>query len=102
MTQSEKAEFWQELINEQQKSGQSVAAFCRDWNLTECKFHYWKRRLKRLAEPNIQQTKFVELDFTEPPTISNSGITLRLNNLEIDLANNFDAECLRRVLDVAG
>jgi hypothetical protein len=45
---------WQKLISEQEQSGQSVAAFCRERELGASHFWWWKKRLR------TPLTKFVE------------------------------------------
>jgi hypothetical protein len=52
---------WQKLISEQARSGQSVAAFCRERELGTSHFWWWKRRLR------TPLTKFVEVKLT--PTV---------------------------------
>ena len=52
---------WQKLISEQERSGQSVAAFCRERELGRSHFWWWKRRLR------TPLTKFVEVKLT--PTV---------------------------------
>jgi hypothetical protein len=52
---------WRKLISEQARSGQSVAAFCRERELGRSHFWWWKKRLR----PPL--TKFVEVKLT--PTV---------------------------------
>ena len=52
---------WRKLISEQARSGQSVAAFCRERELGRSHFWWWKRRLR------TPLTKFVEVKLT--PTV---------------------------------
>jgi len=47
---------WQKLVSEQGRSGQSVAAFCREHRLCIPHFYWWKKRLREAAG-----TKFVEV-----------------------------------------
>jgi hypothetical protein len=49
---------WQRLISEQARSGQSVAAFCRERELSRSHFWWWKKRLR------TPFTKFVEVKLT--------------------------------------
>lgn len=36
---------WQQLVNDWQRSGQSVAAFCQSQHLTPSNFYLWRKRL---------------------------------------------------------
>ena len=51
MTQRERSKQarrkWQRLVSEQGRSGQSVAAFCRERKLCASHFFWWKKRLRR-------------------------------------------------------
>jgi hypothetical protein len=49
---------WQKLISEQARSGQSVAAFCRERELGRSHFWWWKKRLRTPLR------KFVEVKLT--------------------------------------
>ena len=67
MTQRERSKQarrkWQGLLSEQGRSGESVAAFCRERQLCPSHFFWWKKRL-RAAEPGALRTrlrKFVEV-----------------------------------------
>jgi len=40
---------WQRLISEQGRSGQTVAAFCRERELRVSHFFWWKKRLRALV-----------------------------------------------------
>jgi hypothetical protein len=42
---------WQEIINGQQQSGQSVRAYCRQAGVEESAFYWWRRELTRRSRP---------------------------------------------------
>jgi len=42
-----KERFWRETLRCQVESGQSVRAFCRERQLTESAFYFWRRELKQ-------------------------------------------------------
>ena len=42
-----KERFWRETLREQVASGQSVRAFCRQRQLNESAFYFWRRELKQ-------------------------------------------------------
>jgi len=52
---------WGKLISEQERSGQSVAAFCRERELGVSHFWWWKKRLR------TPLTRFLEVKVT--PTV---------------------------------
>ena len=105
---SEKVEArWRALIAEQQASGQSVAAFCRERDLRDGPFYEWK---KRLRPPKAEAEPFVAVQLVTAET-SPVSITLPLAQsapLELRLSRgrsllvgpDFDAAHLRRLLQV--
>jgi transposase-like protein len=46
-TTSEKK--WTELIRQQQQSGLSVSAFCRDHGFSDQAFYYWRKRFPAMS-----------------------------------------------------
>lgn len=46
MEKSERQKHWQVVMAEQEVSGKSVREFCRERNLTEHSFYWWRRRLR--------------------------------------------------------
>lgn len=47
--QGERREFWRQVIGQQEKSGQSVRAFCRERGIGEHSLYMWRQRLRREA-----------------------------------------------------
>ena len=44
---ADRRQYWQEVIERQQASGQSIVGFCSKEGLAPASFHAWKRRLRR-------------------------------------------------------
>jgi transposase-like protein len=45
-TQSERQKHWQVVIAEQEASGKAIRDFCRERNVTEHSFYWWRRHLR--------------------------------------------------------
>jgi hypothetical protein len=95
---------WRDLVSEQEQSGQSVAAFCRDRELAGSQFIYWKRRLREAGG-----ARFVEVQLAQPGAeprvqgraLGSSTIEVRLRNgRSLMVAASFDARHLRALLAV--
>jgi len=95
---------WRDLVSEQERSGQSVAAFCRDRELAGSQFIYWKRRLREAGG-----ARFVEVQLAPPGAeprvqagaLGSTSIEVRLRNgRSVMVAANFDAHHLRALLAV--
>ena len=44
---ADRQRYWQDVIERQQASGQSIVGFCSNEKLAPASFHAWKRRLRR-------------------------------------------------------
>ncbi len=90
---------WQRLVSEQEASGQTITAFCRERGLGRQGFFAWRKRLSQ-AEPN----KFVEVTIAKPaaePARSNTAIEVRLGNgRSLMVEPGFDASHVRALLAV--
>jgi hypothetical protein len=64
-------EEWRQIIDGQQSSGLTVAAYCLDRGITQGSFYTWKRRLRSPAKPNrLPKPAFVEMT---PPKMGTAG-----------------------------
>ncbi|SRR5579884_1023277 len=91
---------WQGLLGEQSKSGQSVAAFCRERGQSVSLFYYWRQRL---TQPTT--TKFLEVKVPASAPAQTDGcdqaIEVRVQHgRSLLVAPGFDANHLRALLAV--
>ncbi|MDP9172567.1 MAG: hypothetical protein M3O30_01715 [Planctomycetota bacterium] len=64
-------EEWRQIVDGQQSSGLTVAAYCLDRGITQGSFYTWKRRLRSPAKPNrLPKPAFVEVT---PPRAGTAG-----------------------------
>jgi transposase-like protein len=92
--QEQRREEWRQRVGEQESSGQSILAFCRERGLNEQVFYGWRRRLRKQDAPVrfalVERKSAAE---TAPPIelMLPSGDRLRIPN---------DAATLKMVLAV--
>jgi hypothetical protein len=89
---------WRRLISEQARSGQTVAAFCRERALCRPHFFVWKKRLRKSAT-----VKFLEVQVKEPAPSApgDPRVEVRLQNgRSLVVGRGFDAEHVRALLAV--
>jgi transposase-like protein len=89
---NEKREYWSRLIAEQEASGQTIRAFCKERGVTEQALYSWRKRLR-----NIEPVQFALLK-----TVA-SAVPLELmlaSGERLRIGNGVDAATLRLVLDV--
>lgn len=94
-TQESRREFWRQLVAEQQRSGLSVRAVCRQRGASEHSFYQWR---KRLAAQLPVKFALVETNRTAP---AGAGVEVILTSGErLRIAPGVDAATLRAVLGV--
>jgi transposase-like protein len=94
--QGTRDENWRARISAQERSGISVKQFCREHDLTEQSFYYWR---KRLQTPALMRFALVE---TEPRsgTADHAALELLLATGErLRISSGVDAGTLRQVLE---
>lgn len=99
MTREEKAAHWGEVVEQQEQSGLSVAAFCREADLPAWQFHYWRRRLRETEEAEAE-SGFVSVACAEDG--QTSGVWIRRGDCEVIVERDFDETTLLRVLRALG
>ena len=88
----QKREYWSNLIAEQEASGQTIRAFCKEQGVGDNCFYYWRKRLQK-SEP---------VQFALLKTVA-SAAPLELilaNGEQLRIRNGVDAATFRLVLDV--
>jgi hypothetical protein len=100
---SEVEQQWVERLLSQEKSGKSIAVFCREHELRAWQFYEWKRRLRQREAASFVavSVKGENERVSPPPAPSPSSIELRhCRGWSLQIEAGFDADHLRRVLSV--
>ena len=92
---------WRALVGEQEQSGQSVAAFCRERGLRSGQFFAWKKRLR-----DREVAKFVAVSVAPVADAMKPALGVPSGAIEVRLASGrslvvepgFDAHHLRALL----
>jgi hypothetical protein len=91
---------WRKLISQQAKSGQSVAAFCRERGLCAPHFFQWKKRLSEVAAGKFVEVNVSPVTAKTHPAAS-AGIEIRLRgDRSLVVEPGFDATHLEVLLDM--
>ena len=100
LNSKEKRKFWEDHIQTWQQSGLAQIAYCRENNLKNHQWWYWR---KRISHPTETDVSFVPLRFSSSK-ISRSGISVVTpNGYRIEIDDGFDFSKLRQlVLAVRG
>ena len=86
---------WQRLVPEQGRSGQSVAAFCRERKLCASHFFWWKKRLHASAAAKFLEVKLAAAALA-PCTAGDPRVEVVLKNgRSLRVGPGFDRELVR-------
>ena len=88
---------WREIVERQQSSGLTVAAFCRDNRVATSSFFAWKRKL--FGGDNVRPAAFAEAAVVGTPAAPRASIEVRLRGgLRVRVGRGFDRELLAEVI----
>jgi transposase-like protein len=86
---SERAAYWQGLIEEHSRSGLSVPEFCKQREISSTSFYQWRAKLRRRSEPvatSLVPVKLVSTSARSQPVarcciqvVTPSGVSLTLS-----------------------
>jgi transposase-like protein len=89
--------YWRAQIEAQERSGKSVAQFCKDQGLTEQAFYFWRKRLR-----SQQPIRFalLETETVQQQPVTEVGLELVLATGErLRIGTGVETATLRRVLE---
>jgi transposase-like protein len=77
----ERRAFWQAALELQRESGLTIRAFCKQEQLAESAFHFWKRELQRKQPPVLVKEPKVRTKLGVPPeTIREAFVPVELSS----------------------
>jgi transposase-like protein len=89
-------EYWQELVSQQEQSGLSVYAFCKQRDVTEASFYNWRKQLR-----NNTGVGFALVDAQGKADKPKAPVELVLATGDrVQIAPGADAETVRMVIGV--
>lgn len=89
---------WKENIAKQLESGFSIAYWCRQNNIADHVFYYWKRKL--FSENISKRSAYTEL--TVEKESRKAGVTIEFKGVLIHLDREFDNSTLIQSLEIIG
>jgi hypothetical protein len=101
MSRQERHDHWAKQVAQQQASGLSVAAWCREQAVNHATFVYWRKRLCETDNSLAPAARWLALDLDEPShPASDHPLTLRVGRVALDVRPGFDPRLLCDVLTV--
>jgi hypothetical protein len=103
---AQKERYWQDIVQRQERSGESIKAYCRRVGVTESAFYWWRRELSRRSvkhavnEPAHKAARFLPVKVAGDNK-ADGGLELRLGTgCVLYLRSGFDRQALADVLAV--
>lgn len=101
---------WTAIIKECRNSGMTVAAWCRENNISNKSFYYWQRKIRTKVFDNVKEstisnkTNFVQLPAPIDSSIGTpsfkADMVLHVGNNVLELSNTTSENLLSIVLKV--
>ena len=105
---------WEPIVKECNASGLSVAAWCRENNISAKKFYYWQRRLRAALTgettpdaPNFQPPSVAKkntiVELPTPvitPVTTIAPVVLHLNGYTVEINNDATPELITTIMKV--
>lgn len=92
MTRSATRQRWQELIAEQERSGLSIAEFCRHKGFTSASFYLWRKKLRETPQ---REELFVPLH-----VVGSSGVEIEFPCGAVLRVPSGDQQTLQQVVSL--
>jgi transposase-like protein len=107
----ERERFWRRIVARQPGTGVSIREWCERHDVSVPSFYAWRRELARRDAEQLDDQSvidsdpapaFVELEVagTSPSLFAAAAIQIVVEDLRVAVGPGFDAETLRRILDV--
>ena len=93
----ERYEHWSGVMKEQEASGLSVVAYCRQEGIKRWQFFDWRRRLRDCDQSSGE---FVRMSFRDEDGSAGCGIAVVVGRVRLELSAGFDESELRRALRI--
>ncbi|ANB60020.1 IS66 family insertion sequence element accessory protein TnpA [Anoxybacteroides amylolyticum] len=103
MDREQRIREWTSRVEEYRTSGLTMAAWCEAQGISIHQLKYWLNRLKRLSDSsrtNASTMGWVPVTVTSSPENQNPdpGVVIRIGQVSIEVANGFDPQLLRQVV----
>ena len=93
---------WKKRVEEWKVSGKNVAQWSKENNIPSCQLYYWRdrfagkprRRLRRIESKSL----FTEIKDDPEKQSAESGISISIQEVQINLSREFDQDALLRCL----
>jgi hypothetical protein len=94
--------YWQDLIDRQGASRQSIADFCEDEGISTASFYAWRRRLHSPGRPvpfQAPRSGLVPIRIVQEPTLAREAVIVEWpGGIVLRIATGCDAAALRTIV----
>lgn len=94
---AEKRQYWKQHLEEWGKSGLSQVAYCRQHDLSHCRFQYWKKKYQPAKPVDLIELK---LHPAHEKSGAHTALRLIVGNYQVAVQRNFDPVALGQLTAV--
>ncbi|MBA6364247.1 IS66 family insertion sequence element accessory protein TnpB [Colwellia sp. BRX8-4] len=100
MNKQQKIKHWQNIFEQQERSGLTIIEFCRDNKINVSTFYAWRHRLSDKAAP-VKQQQVIPFVIHEQPFTQSSMIKLTTpSGYQLDFESTLSHHSLTQLLSV--
>ena len=97
---------WEQRINERTKSGMSVSEWCKSYEISKSKYHYWNNKLRE-KQKSDNEMSFAEItpilstaEEAMPSSDKSDDFQISFKNILITVPSNFNQTSLAGLMKV--
>jgi len=93
---------WEQRLAEHEGSGKSIAAWCKEQEVKENQFYYWRKKLRTGQAEKTQPVQWLPLDLQPSKQASPVGdwITVHIGQAAVEIRKGFDHRLLREIVQI--
>ena len=103
---NENQHLWEQRIKEREKSGMSIAKWCKNNGINKGQYHYWNKRISKNSN-NITENIFAEItpilssiEATTQNSNSSSDFQIYFKSIQVTVPSNFKPASLTGLMKV--
>lgn len=95
-----KLKHWAEMVSRRNESGLSISQWCLENGVNEKTYYYRLNRVRKALSCEVETHDIVSIS-TEPEiAVSHEQISLSVGNAVVSLPDDFNADALKRLLEL--
>ena len=91
---------WSEMVRQRNESGLSVSHWCRQNGVNQKTYYYRLNRVRKALRGEVEKHEIVPVSTETEIAVSHEQISLSVGNVVVSLPDDFNADTLKRLLEL--